>query len=161
MRPCLSATYTCVSLFYLHLAPTMRWLFRLFLSLTFMVSFGHDAVHAGTVNNRHDNNPLGSNYHHHQTALADRTRNAVKAKLANRHKQSDNHKTYIVEADEEIDESLTHNRLTDHVDFLSAAFQFYFYGNYFRYADKPLHTTVYPSISAVHKIYLSLKVFRI
>lgn len=139
----------------------MRWLFRLFLSLTFMVSFGHDVVHAGALSNRHDNDLIGVNYHHHQTALADRTRNAVQAKLANRHKQSDNHKIYIVEADEEIDESLTHNRLTDNVAFFSAVSQLYFYGNYFRYVNKHLHTTVYPSISAIHKIYLSLKVFRI
>ncbi|MCD8742116.1 hypothetical protein LT679_16010 [Mucilaginibacter roseus] len=139
----------------------MRWLFRLFLSLTFMVSFGHDAVHAGAVNNHHDDDLIASKYHHHQTALADRTRNAVQAKLANRHKQSDNHKIYIVEADEEIDESLTHSRLADHVDFFSAVSQLYIYGNYFRYVNKYLYTNVSPSISAIHKIYLSLKVFRI
>ncbi|MCC8408145.1 hypothetical protein LJ707_04335 [Mucilaginibacter sp. UR6-1] len=138
----------------------MRWLFRLFISLTFLVSFGHDVAHAGTIHGRKHNDLTGNEYHH-QTAQTDHARKSIQTKFAARHKPGENHKVYIVEADEEIDESLSHDRLSDQVDFLAAIFQARTYDIYFQYIQKHLHFSKCLSFSPNNKLYLALKVFRL
>lgn len=138
----------------------MRWLFRLFLSLTFLVSFGHDAAHAVSLfgSKRID---LTGTVHQRQTVQKDRTRTNIQFKFATKHKPAGNHKVYVVEADEEIDESVDHDRLPDQVDLLATAFQTYSYAVSFQYIKKHLHTGKWLSFSSNNKLYLSLKVFRL